>query len=186
MTASLLSMPLILDAHQLTLIQAWQSGVETGDVPAVRIAALRYHRRTASLAIPLGQLQGSKLATALALVGRWAAATTTDALLVVWHDAQLYGALGDNCPWPGRLCALRVDRLSAICDYYPAVIQHAGPLPYVHWTVDGAVRDPNPTLPVPVLDLVAGMRERRSGPLRRRRVLRVVRPWNVDLGSIGD
>jgi hypothetical protein len=179
-------MPLVLDAHQLTLIQAWQSGVETGDGPAVHVAALRCHRRNGSLALPLGELQGSRLAAALALVGRWAAATTTDALLAVWHDAQLYGALGDDCPWPGRLCALRIDRFAVTCDYYPAVIQHAGPLPYVNWTVDGAVRDPNPTLPVPMLDLVAGLRERRPGPLRRRRVLRVLRPWNVDPGSIGD
>jgi len=180
MTVSALPMPLALDAHQLQLIDAWHTRVETGDGAGVHVAALRAHRRAGSLVLPLGALQGPALAAALSLVGGWAAAVAAEALLVVWHDAQLYGALGENCPWPGRLCALRVDRYAVSCDYYPAVIEHAGPLPCVSWSVDGSVRDPNPTLPVPMLAVVAGLRGRRRGPLLRRRTVRAVRGWTVD------
>ena len=176
---SLMPMPLVLDSYQLMLIEEWQAQVETGDSPTVHAAAVRRGRRIGSLVVPLGELQGARLANALSLVGRWGAALAADALLVVWHDAQLHGALGENCPWPGRLCALRIERFTASCDYYPAVIEHATPLRSASWSVEGSVRDPQPTLPVPMLDLIAGMRGRRPGPLSRRRISRTVRPWSA-------
>lgn len=180
MTTSPLPIPLVLDAHQLTLIEEWQAQVETGDGPTLHTAAFRRGRHIGSLVLPLAELHGPRLATALAFIGRWAAVLATDALLVVWHDAQLHGALEDNCPWPGRLCALRVERFTTSCDYYPAVIEHAAPLPSASWTVDGSIRDPNPTLPIPMLDLIAGMRGRRPGPLSQRRIRRTAQPWSPD------
>lgn len=127
-----------------------------------------------------------RVAAALAAVGQWGASLHADALLVVWHDAQLYGALESDCRWPGRLCALRASPGDLGADYYPAVIEGAGPLRAASWQTAGSIRDPQPTLPVVMLGLLAGWRTGRSAwrrPAWRRLITLGVevadKPWST-------
>lgn len=158
MTRPAVVVPLVLDAYQMGLLQAWQQHTETAG-PVLYAAALRAHRVVRAAELPLERLTGAALVGVLREFGH--AAVGADALLVVWHDAQLHGALGQDCPWPGRLAALRADRCAVAVDYYPSVVDGAGALRTARWSVDGAVRDPHPALPVPMLDLLAVWRPRR-------------------------
>lgn len=180
---SMLPTPLVLDAHQLRLITSWQTGVETGEGPALYVSALRGERAVGTTAVPFEGKGAERLAPTLRAIGRGYASAGADALLAVWHDAQLHAALGVDCPWPGRLCALRVESRNVSCDYYPAAIDAAGPLATVTWSVEGSIRDPQPMLPVTMLELVGGFRDRRPWLWGRCRLRSTLRAVGVDLSA---
>lgn len=161
---------LILDSHQVSLIKTWQLRVETGEA-TVLVEALRDHHRLGVLALPLNRLTGANLTEALATAGCWAADARANALLAVWHDGQLFGALGLDCPWPGRMVVLRADPDEVVADYYPAVVTGAPPLVTVEWTLAGAIRSHTPALPTPMLELLYALRHG-SRSLRHRTRLR--------------
>jgi hypothetical protein len=175
--------PLVLDAYQLELIGAWQRRVEADEGPAVEVTALRGEQRVGAAAVLLDPPGARRVAAALAAVGAWVASRQAEAMLVVWHDAQLHGALECDCQWPGRLCALRVCPGGCCVDYYPAAIEGAGPLQTASWQTIGSTRDPQPTLPVVMLDLLAAWRTGGHSPWRRSGARRKLIGLGVELST---
>lgn len=177
---------LVLDAHQITLIDTWQQRLETGDGPAVLVQALGGRRDLGRLALPLDRLTGAWLMNALAMSGEWAADIGGNALLALWHDGQLHGALGHGCPWPGRLAVLRVVPTAECADYYPTTITGVGPAQIVDWRAGESVRDNAPALPVPMLDLLHAYRHPSHLPGRRLRLRRGLGRLGVEVDRAAD